>query len=199
MKTGWAIVFGVLCGFLGAGVILVSSSTPRGEPVKLLPPPTAPPSVIHVSGAVSQPGIYTLPADCRVQAALDAAGGPLPEANLSEINLAAFIQDGSQLWIPFRASNKPQIASQTSTWPPPENQYVEPVEPAQGERINLNTATQSELESLPGIGPVTAERIIAYREENGPFDSIEDIEDVPGIGPAKFDRVKDLITVGRYP
>lgn len=199
MKTGWAIVFGVLCGLLGAGIILVSSSTPRGEPVKLLPPPTVPPIVVHVSGAVSQPGIYTLPPDCRVQAALDAAGGPLPEANVSEINLAAFIQDGSQLWIPFQASNPSQITSQTSTSTPPEYKSIEPIHQTLPELININTATRSELESLPGIGPVTAEHMIAYREENGPFASIEDIEKVPGIGPAKFEQVKDLITVGRYP
>jgi competence protein ComEA len=199
MKTGWAIVFGVLCGFLGAGIILVTSSTPRGEPVKLLPPPTAPPIVVHVSGAVSEPGVYTLPPDCRVQAALDAAGGPLPEANVGEINLAAFIQDGSQLWIPFQASGQSRMASPTSNATPPENKYIKPVQAVPGELININTATQSELESLPGIGPVTAERIIAYREDNGPFASIEDIDKVPGIGPAKFDQVKDLITVGRYP
>ena len=199
MKTGWAIVFGVLCGLLGAGIILVSSSTPRGEPVKLLPPPTAPPIVVHVSGAVSQPGIYTLPPDCRVQAALDAAGGPLPEANVSEINLAAFIQDGSQLWIPFQTSSQSQITPPTGNSTISEYKSIEPIQQNRDELINLNTASQSELESLPGIGPVTAERIIAYREENGPFASIEDIEKVPGIGPAKFDQVKDLITVGRYP
>lgn len=199
MKTGWAIVFGVLCGLFGAGIILVVSSTPRGQPVKLLPPPTAPPIVVHVSGAVSQPGVYTLPRDCRVQAALEAAGGILPQANVNAINMAAFIEDGTQIWIPFQASSQSQFTSQTNTSTAAENKSIEPLHQTQPELININTATQVELESLPGIGPVTAQRIIAYREENGPFDRIEDLEKVPGIGPAKFEQVRALIGIDLYP
>lgn len=199
MKTGWGIVFGILCGLLGAGIILVASARPRGQPVKLIPPPTAAPIIVHVSGAVSQPGVYTLPRESRVQAALEAAGGILPEANVNAINLAAFIKDGTQLWVPFQTSGPPQFTPRSNTSPVPENEDMEPVYQTQDGLININTATQNELEALPGIGPVMAQRIITYREENGPFAHIEDIEKVPGIGPVRFEQMRALITVDGYP
>jgi competence protein ComEA len=181
------IIFGVLCGLLAAGLIRLVSSPPRGEPVKLLPPPTAAPLMVHVAGAVAQPGVYTLPPESRVQDAIQAAGGALPEADLSTLNLAAFVQDGMRITVPT---------------PPPKPAAGESINPAQRTPtaitlypININIATQAELESLPGIGPATAKAIIEYRDTNGLFTRIEDIMNVPDIGPKTFERIKELITV----
>ncbi len=188
MKDAWKIVFGLVCGLLAAGLVLLASQAPRGQPINLLPPPTAAPLVVHVEGAVAQPGVYTLPAGSRVQDAIKVAGGMLKEADTRALNLAAPLQDGIRVLLP--------------TIPPP-TPTPDPNAPRSGKTptpvivypININTATQAELESLPGIGPVTAQEIIAYREAHGPFTSIEQIMDVEGIGPKTFEEIQDLITV----
>jgi competence protein ComEA len=199
MKTWWGIAFGVLCGLFGAGILLLASRQPRGEPIQLRPPPTPPPVIVHVTGAVAQPGVYTLASESRVEDAVQAAGGVSPQADVQSLNLAAFIKDGERIWIPYQAQAEelPQSPGATPA------SVGEP-----GERlpvgsptllVDINRASQEELESLPGIGPVTAQKIIADREENGPFSKIEEIERVPGIGPAKFEKIKALITVGSGP
>ena len=183
----WKIAFGVVVGLLAAGLILLVSQSPQGEAITLLPPPTPAPIVVHVAGAVMQPGVYTLPAGSRVQDAIQAAGGFLPEANQQALNLAAFLEDGSRVSIPTIAPT-PLPANQVTPGaktPTPDITYP----------INLNTATQAELESLPEIGPITAQKIIEYREKNGPFQKIEDILNVPGIGQKTFEEIKALITV----
>ena len=188
MKDWWKIPFGVVCGLLGAGLILLASGQPRGETIRLLPPPTSAPLVVDVAGAVARPGVYTLPADSRVQDAIQAAGGTLPDADTRSLNLAELLQDGMRVLVPTRP-------------PPtftPDPEATVPVRMAPSVilfPININTATQAELESLPEIGPVTAQKIIAYREAHGPFATIEEIMDVPGIGPKTFEQIKDLITV----
>jgi len=126
-----------------------------------------------------------LPKGARVQDAISAAGGFLADADKTGINLAQLLEDGEQLDIPFGEGASLVI-------PTPE---VENVDPGETELININTASQFQLESLPGIGPTTAQKIIDYREENGPFSTIEEIMDVSGIGPGTFERIKDLITV----
>lgn len=187
MKDWWKIAFGVLCGLLGAGLILLVARQPRGESIRLLPPPTPAPLIVHVDGAVAQPGVYTLAVGSRVQDAIQAAGGLLPEANTASVNLAAILQDGSRVFVPTLQPTSPPGAPIVS---PPAR-----FSPSLGNLININTATQAELESLPGIGPALAQRVIAYREANGPFQSIEDIMKVSGIGPKTFEKIKDLITV----
>jgi competence protein ComEA len=197
MKTGWGIALGVLCGLLAAAILLVVSTGPRGEPVQLSPPPTLPPLVVHVTGAVAQTGVYPLPPDSRIEDALEAAGGPLPGADLDSLNLAAFLEDGERLWVPYRAQASPspqnnlQIQDQSST--------ISQDSPDPAGLIDINTASAALLETLPGIGPVMAERILAYRQEHGPFGRIEDIENVPGIGPMTFEKLKPLISVGLQP
>lgn len=185
MKSGWTLALGVLLGLFSAGVIYLASTPPRGQPVTLLPPPTPGPLAIHVTGAVAQPGVYHLPAGSRVEDAIRAAGGCLPEANPQSLNLATVLKDGARLTIPAMSQNPPageQAAVSSSQ------------APSTG-LININTASLSELETLPGIGPAIGGRIIAYREENGAFHSIDDIQNVSGIGPVIFSRLKDLITV----
>jgi len=141
--------------------------------------------VVHISGAVPRPGVYALPKGARVQEAISAAGGFLAEADKANINLAALIEDGEKLDIPYIEGASPVLAT-------PEEAVVVTTT----ELIDINIASQAELESLPGIGPTTAQKIIEYRDANGPFLSTEDIINVPGIGPGTYERIKDLITVG---
>jgi len=179
MKNFLIGVLLVLVGILIAGLIWLTAAPPRGEPVILLPPSMPLPIVAHVTGAVANPGVVALPFGSRVQDALNAAGGALPEADLSHTNLAAPVLDGTQINIPYSPAN-----SQTSTSSSPPASLV-----------NINTATADELAALPGIGPVTAQRIVEYRTQFGPFSTLEDLTLVFGIGPATLDQIRDLITL----
>ena len=107
MKEFWRVAFAVVCGLLGAGILWVASSPPRGEAITLSPPPSPEPILVHVAGAVAQPGLYRLPAESRVQDAVQAAGGTLPEAHTETLNLAAFIQDGARLHVPYQPTDIP--------------------------------------------------------------------------------------------
>lgn len=189
MKSWWGIAWpiglGALIGLLAAGILLLVSSAPRGEAIRLSPPPTASPLVVDVRGAVTQPGVYELPLGSRVQDAIQAAGGALPEADLAGLNLAAPLEDGAAIRVPEQAEAQS----------PPSRSGGVTIPEVPGSLININTATQEALESLPGIGPALAQRVIAYREANGPFPSIEAIQNVSGIGPGIFEKIKDLITV----
>lgn len=191
MKGLWQIAFGVACGMLAAGLILLVAQQPRGQAISLLPPPTPAPLMVHVAGAVVSPGVYRLPPDSRAQQAIDAAGGPTADADLQAINLAAPVSDGGYLWVPSQIVATAAITVAVRAATP----TAALVRSDSLQLVNINTASQEELESLPGIGPALARQIIAYRTVNGPFKSIEDILDVPGIGPKTFEKIKDLITV----
>jgi competence protein ComEA len=154
--------------------------------------------MIHVTGAVVSPGMYALPAGVRMQDALVAAGGLLPEADTALINLAAFLDDGQQIWVPWK-QEAPDAAKRVETIPDLSEKQSPSATPVLGGPININLATQTELESLPGIGPAIAQRIIEYRQQFGPFQKIEEIKAVNGIGDAKFDQIKEYITVGQPP
>jgi competence protein ComEA len=188
MKTWWLLAVGIIGGLLGSGVIYLTSSQPRGEGITLLPPPTSAPIVVHIVGAVLEPGVYSLPIKSRQQDAIEAAGGFLPEANPQALNLAAPLQDGDRIIVPTLPSDPPTPATN-----PSKSTIVEL--PNSNTLININTASQADLENLPGIGPVKAQTIIAYRESNGFFGLIKDIQNVPGIGPKTFENLKSLITV----
>ncbi len=135
--------------------------------------------VVHVSGPVARPGVVVLPADSRVADAVAAAGGALGSADLELLNLAATVADGQQVIVP--RSGAP---GQPTATPAPD-----------GGLVDLNQADVAELEELPGVGPVLAERIVAHREANGPFGSIEDLLDVPGIGEARLATLRDAAVV----
>jgi competence protein ComEA len=189
MQTVKSVLYmasGILFGLFVAALIWVVARNPSGQAVTLRPVPTDTPIVVHITGAVPRPGVYALPEGARVQDAISAAGGFLAEAEKSGINLARVLDDGEQIDIPY-------VEGASIVVPTP---GIEVVDSSSTELININTASQFELETLPGIGPTTAEKIIEYREENGPFSTIEDIMDVSGIGPGTFERIKDLITVG---
>jgi len=181
------LVSGILFGLFIAATIWVVSRNPSGEAVTLRPVPTAKPIVVHITGAVPRPGVYALPEGARVQDIISAAGGFLAEADKENINLARILEDGEMLDIPYAEGFSPVI-------PTPIQDIILPG--SDSDLININTASSFELESLPGIGPTTAGKIITYRDENGPFVSIEDIINVSGIGPGTYERIKDLITVG---
>lgn len=185
LKSILYLASGILFGLFVAVLVWVVARSPSGTAVVLRPAPTEKPIIVYITGAVPRPGVYALPKDARIQDAISAAGGFLAEADKSQINLAALLEDGQQLDIPYIEGASPVLGT-----PVPE------VETSTTEVIDINIASSSELETLPGIGPTTAQKIIDYREANGPFISTEDIINVPGIGPGTYERIKDLITVG---
>ncbi len=129
---------------------------------------------VHVSGAVVRAGVVAVADDSRVADVVIAAGGATAEADLSRVNLAAKVRDGEHVVIPSVSATRPG-------------------ESAQVERFDLNTADALGFESLPGIGPVLAARIVAHREDHGPFESVEDLLDVPGIGESKLVGIRDAL------
>jgi competence protein ComEA len=139
--------------------------------------------VVHVVGAVRRPGLYRFPAHARIADAVHRAGGATRKANLEAINLAAPLEDGLQVLVPRRVPvAAPGVGVAPSGDPPA----------AQGP-VHLNTATLDQLDALPGIGPVTAQKILDYRQEHGPFVSVDDLDAVPGIGPARMEQLRELV------
>lgn len=139
---------------------------------------------VHVAGAVRSPGVHRLPAGARVLDAIDAAGGPVADADADALNLAAFVADGTRLYVPQIGEEIPVLLPSTGS-----TGTVAAVGP-----IDVNRATPAELETLPGVGPATAGAIVTERERNGPFLTVDDLERVPGIGPARLLALRDLVT-----
>jgi competence protein ComEA len=193
MKNAFYILLGVMAGFVLAGVLVFVSRAPAGEPIMLQPAPTKAPVAVHVVGAVPRPGLYEFAKGARVQDAIDAAGGLLAEANVNALNLAALLEDGQQLVIPYLDGS--EVSAESSSADLPTSATEAPVDTTGVELVNINTAALEELNALPGIGPTTAQKIINYRDANGAFSTIEDIMNVSGIGPATFEEIKDLITI----
>ena len=191
MKTILNIVIGFLMGLLVAGGVWLAARAPQGESVELRPAPTSEPIQVHVAGAVVRPGLYDLPEGSRVMDAIEAAGGLVAEADKNGLNLAARVEDAERLDVPYVSGYVPEgdqgFAVISDGTPSPF---------AGEDLVNINTASPEELDGLPGIGPTTAQKIIAYRDEHGPFARIEDIVNVSGIGSATYEDIKDLITVG---
>jgi competence protein ComEA len=150
--------------------------------------------VVSVAGAVAAPGLVTLPAGARVADALTAAGGALPGTDLLTLNLAQPLTDGEQVLVgvvgPPAAGAAPAAKGAPAAGGAPARGPS-----AAGGLVNLNTATQPELEELPGVGPVMAAAIIAFRTQNGPFTSVEQLDDVSGVGAARLAQLVDLVTV----
>lgn len=140
---------------------------------------------VDVSGCVKKPGVYEVSAACRIFEVIEKAGGVTKDADTSSINQAEPVTDGQKINVPGKNS------------PREEDSYSDKAQAA-GEKdpgkININTATSSLLQEIPGVGPVTAEKIISYREQNGYFRSIGDIKNVSGIGDKTYEKMKDLIT-----
>lgn len=147
--------------------------------------------IIHIDGEIINPGIVLLPSGSRISDAITASGGITAQADLSKINLAYELSDGQKIYIPsvLDEDEIPYIQNDAGT------NVVIPDLSSNSSLVNINTATQSELESLPGIGASTASKIINYRKENGKFKQIEDIMNVNGIGESKFNNIKNYICI----
>lgn len=192
----------ILAGVIAALVVLSMVAWSRGPGAAIAPPATLPsarPSVaavsplssasaageaifVHVAGAVRNPGLYELPLGSRVMDAIEAAGGAKPSARLDAINLAEVLQDAMKVEVPGPGTDAmPAVAATPSAGAPA--------------IVNLNTADQAALETIPGIGPVTATAILSYRSEIGSFESVDQLLDVDGIGPATLESLIPYVTV----
>lgn len=157
--------------------------------------------IIHIIGAVKTPGVYELPLGSRVRDAVSSAGGLDTNAAPENINLAANLADGQQVRIPKRGeklSNAPESpvtpgAQPTTSSESQQRENSGSSSSATGARINVNTAQSAELQSLPGIGPALAQRIIDFRQSNGPFRSLTELDGVSGIGPALLGKIRDRV------
>jgi competence protein ComEA len=181
----------VLVAVLGGAGLWYARSLPK--PVTIAesgpgaaPPPVSPTSspallIVDVAGAVRKPGVYEFGEGERVVDAIERAGGPMPKADLSLLNLAAMLVDGTQILVPKIG---PAVAGVPGAAPGPSSGLV-----------NINSASATELETLSGIGEVLAATIVEYRDQNGPFASVDDLLDVSGIGPATLEEIRDQVTV----
>lgn len=176
-----------------------ATSIPTATP---LPTPTPHPLRVYVSGAVTDPDVYELPPGSIIKDAIEAAGGVTSKDGLECINLALPVADSQHIYVPKRCEETPTVSlptvpSVTVASLLPQPTMSPPTTPSAmlsveaGGKVNINTASQSEIETLPGIGPSRAQDII----ENRPYHSIEEIKKVPGIGEGTFQKIKDLITV----
>lgn len=160
------------------------------EPVRK--PPQDSTLVVHVAGAVQKPGVYTLPPNSRVGDAIEQAGGARADADTNALNLAEALQDGQQVYVPTK--------TETPTTPPPAHKTASSAAqtPARKQArfpIDLNRASAEELEQLPGIGPVLAQRIVEYRQQVGRFESVDELRNVRGIGPKRLEQIRPLVVV----
>jgi competence protein ComEA len=175
------VAAGVLLAVLAlAGRMLASAGAPSAQPVAPLVPEAAAATetlVVHVAGAVRRPGLYELKEGSRVSDAVARAGGATAKADTAAVNLAAPLADGIQVLIPSRVAGAAGGGSGG----------VAP-------RVSLSSATIADLDALPGIGPVTAQKILDYRGQHGGFGSVDDLDAIPGIGPARIEQLRDLVT-----
>jgi competence protein ComEA len=175
-----AILLVLLIRHLGGSGSAAPMVTPLPAPAKAAPA-TAKLLVIDVAGAVRRPGLYRLRSGSRIDDAIAAAGGPTAKAQLDSVNLAAPIADGEQIVVPGRGAAGAAAASPPAAGSSP------------SAPLDLNSATLEQLESLPGIGPVTAQKILDYRQAHGAFHAVAELEGVPGIGPAHMAQLKGLV------
>ena len=152
--------------------------------------------IVHITGAVNKEGVYTLDENSRVSDAVNSAGGLKEDADTSKINLAYQLEDGMKINIPS-INDKNENTAITSEIGIENNSKVDETKnkEASNQKVNINTATKEELDTLPGIGESTAQKIINYRRENGKFSSIEEIKEVNGIGESKYENIKELICI----
>lgn len=150
--------------------------------------------LVHISGAVNKEGIVELKVNSRISDAIDQAEGLRDDASIDDINLAYKLEDGMKVHIPTKQENQEEHRV-TSSGVTTVKEETQSVENGKNSKVNINTATQTQLETLPGIGPSTAIKILTYRKEKGKFTKIEELKEVNGIGEAKYEKIKEQITV----
>lgn len=194
MKHLWVVGILLLCG-VGVAVTALARSSATEVPIQPVdvavsspsasPSPSIAPVVrVHVAGAVVQPGVVTVPEGAIVQDAIVAAGGLSADADPAELNLAAPVSDGMQVLIG------------TTSRPQGDLNGAQGASSGGGDAVvDLNSATAAQLEALPGIGPVTAGAVVAWREANGRFTAVEELQEVDGIGPKTFEKLRALVRV----
>jgi competence protein ComEA len=212
-RAGWRgyLILTLFWLVLLAGVVLFTRRQ-AAQPIEILPPPTLAPSPtalptstpaptatprplrVDVSGAVVSPKVYTLALGSVIADAISAAGGPAPDADLDRINKAVELQDGMQVYVPHRAETPsvPLVSTSQHAVPPTSPPVRAGPTVAVFGRINLNTASLDELDTLPGVGPKIAQLIVDGR----PYGKVDDLLKVKGIGPATLSELKELVTVG---
>jgi competence protein ComEA len=178
------VVAAVLLALLAvAGKLLAGAGAASAEPPAALVQANAPAAaklVVHVAGAVRRPGLYELAEGSRVSDAVARAGGATAKADTAAVNLAAPLADGIQVLIPSRVAGAAGAAAGSDGAP--------------GRRVSLSSATLADLDALPGIGPVTAQKILDHRAQHGGFSSVDDLDAISGIGPARIEQLRDLVT-----
>ena len=180
-----ALVLGVLALALAltlASRLLRDAGTAYEAPAPAAAAKAARPAqvvVVDVVGAVRHAGLYRLPQGSRIADAIARAGGATKHADVALVNLAAPVADGTQIVVPARAA--PSAAAGSTSAPAPTGP------------VHLNTATLEDLDALPGVGPVTAQKILDYRQQHGAFSSVDELDAIPGIGPARLDTLRDLV------
>lgn len=184
LAAGALLVLLVLAGRLVLGAGAASTGSGGGGAAEVVAQPlraeAAPPVVVHVVGAVRVPGLYRLGRGKRVADAVERAGGATGKADLALINLAAPVADGQQIVVPARA-------------PPGGAAVGDGGDDAAAGPVHLNTATLEQLDELPGVGPVTAQKILDYRQKHGAFSSVRELDAIPGIGPARLAQLSELV------
>ena len=167
-------IVAVLLLALGGRFLLHSQAPAVPPPVRVAAPATTAARAtifVDVVGAVRRPGLYRLREGSRVATAVSRAGGPTPHAQLELVNLAALVSDGEQIVVPRRG-----VGGAVAGGP-----------------VHLNSATLEQLDALPGIGPITAQKILDFRQKHGAFGSVDDLDAVPGIGPARLEQLRELV------
>jgi competence protein ComEA helix-hairpin-helix repeat region len=184
LKRHWLIIL-TLAGLIVAGSFYdfyrktaLPEKSPQPETAGRLAEIPAGRAVVHVSGAVNTPGVYKVADGSRVADVVNAAGGLAPGADANRVNLAQPVKDGMQVHVPLSGApgGRPSAGSEAG-------------------KVSVNTADRGELEKLPGIGPVLAQRILDYRQANGPFRNVTELKRISGIGESKFNRIKDRLTL----
>jgi competence protein ComEA len=170
---------------LGGRLLLAAGTPPAAQPLPPVPvePPKPTAVVVHVVGAVHRAGLYRLRQGDRVADAVARAGGATRRADLSLVNLASLVSDGEQIVVPRRGGAGAGAGAGGTAG----------AAGAASGPVHLNGATLEQLDALPGVGPVTAQKILDYRQEHGAFGSVDELDAVPGIGPARLDELRDLV------
>ena len=189
----WVIAGGLAMVFWRKPAPVTFDIQPAPATSTPLPSATPAPLAVDVGGAVVQPGVYRLTPGARVEDAILAAGGLAAKADSGQLSLARLVQDGEKLVVPMVASPTPTRSPGDTPEPVVTEKSADTA--SVGSRVHINTATLEELDTLPGVGPKTAQAILDYRTANGPFTSAEELLEVKGIGESTLARIRELIMI----